>query len=349
MRLFFYHEFLNACSYYRCLLPNKYLNRIPGITSKASDSLTKAQIEESDVLVFQKKYKDQDFNLLQYAKGLGKSVVYEIDDNVFDVPIWNPSWNAINNVKARFRAFIEKCDLVTVTCEHLRKELLRFNRNIIVLPNCLDFEEIPPQKSIIPQVLNRRLEPLIWKDIKKSLEGKIVLGWSGSPTHREDLKIITKALLSLMQQNKNIIVMMVLGADKMLAQRAPESQIYFVRAVKLEEYYTLLRELDWDIGLAPLADVNFNKSKSNLKVIEYAALGIIPVATNFENYTKTFEPNFNNLLVKSNHGWEAALKQLINSNLENLRSKLLQFVKKEYNIENQIYRWEHYYKKIRKH
>jgi len=348
MRVFFYRESVNACSYYRCILPHKYLSRDPEITSKISDSLTEQDIEESDIFIFQKKHSSNDFALLNKIKAFGKKIVYEIDDNIFDVPIWNPSYAAINQIKAKIKYFIEKVDLVTVTCKHLRKELLRFNKNIAVLPNSLDFEKIDRGETIKPQILNKNLQQVDWEELKGKLKGKIIIGWSGSPTHKEDLKIVTKPLLRLLSQNKNIVLFMVLGAIKELVIRSPEDQIFCVGAVKLEDYYALLRTLNWDIGLAPLDFSNFNNSKSNLKILEYMSLGIIPVATKIENYANTLEIRFNNLLINANNKslWFDKINELSQSNLTVLRDKVISFTKENYDIKNNIELWKSTYRKL---
>jgi glycosyltransferase involved in cell wall biosynthesis len=43
-------------------------------------------------------------------------------------------------------------------------------------------------------------------------------------------------------------------------------------------------DFDFDIGLSPLRDTQFARSKSPLKALEYGALGIPVVAANVEPY-----------------------------------------------------------------
>lgn len=348
MRVLFYREFLNACSYYRCLLPSKYLNQNPDIQSITKEKINEEDIDNADIIIFQKKYSDVDFDLLKYAKKKGKKTVFEVDDDLFNVPLWNPFYGIIHRLQTRYRNFISQVDLITVTCRHLKKKLQKFNHNIQILPNCIDFTEIDKNNPLKPPILNKKLQKLSWKDLKPSLSNKIKIGWAGSPTHREDLKLITDALINLCRVNPNIVVFMILCSDKKLVTHIPENQLYFINAVPLQNYYALLKELRWDFGLAPLSDHVFNKSKSNLKLIEYMSLGIIPIASYIENYTKTLEGQFNNLLIRPNttRNWFTKLVEIVHQDSSSLKSEIQNFAKKNFNISNSVSLWEATFKNL---
>jgi glycosyltransferase involved in cell wall biosynthesis len=71
-----------------------------------------------------------------------------------------------------------------------------------------------------------------------------------------------------------------------------------------------LRLLDFDIGLAPLAYHRFNKSKSDIKVLEYAALGIPVVASDFGPYAESVIHGETGFLVRRPHEWGRYLGML---------------------------------------
>jgi glycosyltransferase involved in cell wall biosynthesis len=75
------------------------------------------------------------------------------------------------------------------------------------------------------------------------------------------------------------------------------------------DYY---RGIDFDIGLAPLADIPFNYSKSHLKALEYAALGIPVIATDLPPYRDLVIDGVTGYLVSSPQEWDKRLTELIN-------------------------------------
>ena len=64
-----------------------------------------------------------------------------------------------------------------------------------------------------------------------------------------------------------------------------------------------LHTLDFDIGIAPIAYHVFNKSKSDIKALEYAALGIPVVASDFGPYAASVTHGVTGFLVKRPHEW----------------------------------------------
>jgi len=73
------------------------------------------------------------------------------------------------------------------------------------------------------------------------------------------------------------------------------------------DYY---RAIDFDIGVAPLAPIVFNRSKSHIKALEYAALSIPTVATDIEPYRDFIVHGETGFLVKHDHEWGRYLRIL---------------------------------------
>jgi len=81
----------------------------------------------------------------------------------------------------------------------------------------------------------------------------------------------------------------------------------------IRKYYSLVRTA-FDIGLAPLARTRFNASKSDLRLLELAALGIPWVATDFGPYADGAEglgcEDRGGLTVSKPRGWWTHLAAL---------------------------------------
>ena len=78
-----------------------------------------------------------------------------------------------------------------------------------------------------------------------------------------------------------------------------------------------LRQLDhpaggWDIGLAPLADTAFNRCKSAIKTLDYAALGLAVVASDVAAYRGSLADGPGGMLAANRpDAWFAALSRLV--------------------------------------
>ena len=73
----------------------------------------------------------------------------------------------------------------------------------------------------------------------------------------------------------------------------------------------LPRLLDFDIGLIPLDDHVFSSGKSELKGMEYAALGIPCIASPSRPYQDWVDPGSNGFLAKTPRQWREALELLV--------------------------------------
>jgi glycosyltransferase involved in cell wall biosynthesis len=70
--------------------------------------------------------------------------------------------------------------------------------------------------------------------------------------------------------------------------------------------------VDFDIGIAPLVPTVFAETKSHIKALEYAALGIPVVASDSAAYRDFVIDGVTGFLVKRDHEWARRLGELIN-------------------------------------
>jgi hypothetical protein len=116
------------------------------------------------------------------------------------------------------------------------------------------------------------------------------IGWSGSPTHDGDWAYNGHARSVARWLRKRGPVsgwsLSTIGHPPLPLEQAmngirPWEVIPGQRDI--EVYYSLLR-MNFDVGLAPLAPTRFNASKSDLRLLELAALGIPWVASDVGPY-----------------------------------------------------------------
>jgi glycosyltransferase involved in cell wall biosynthesis len=213
-------------------------------------------------------------------------LVYEIDDDVWRLKDTNPARTDFEGeVGESVRRNIEMADAVTVTNNRLAEVVSAYNKNVFVLPNCIDQAQI--RREITP---NERL----------------TVGWAGASGHDKDFQSVQRELKTFFRRNPQVDTHFV-GVNHGPDIGRPDSR-YTGWTKNLTEY---LAKIDFDLGIAPLAYHAFNRSKSDLRFLEYASLGIPVVASDFGPYSESIEHGVTSFLVRHPHEWNKYLRQLV--------------------------------------
>lgn len=185
-----------------------------------------------------------------------------------------------DNVKEQLRA----AAAVTVSTPYLAEVYKPYNKNIHVVPNCIDFD--------------------LWGKVEPKDDGTIRIGLFGSNSHLKDWREAVDAIKRILAEYPQVKLLfngwMVVteakpGANLYQLQRHfkfPEffepllnhPQVEICEPCEIQDYPKWLQGMQIDIGLAPLADTRFNKSKSNLKYLEFGAMGVPAVYADQEAY-----------------------------------------------------------------
>jgi glycosyltransferase involved in cell wall biosynthesis len=182
---------------------------------------------------------------------------------------------------------IQAADLVTTPTHALAAVLSELNPRVAVLPNTI------PERLLQLQPEHRE---------------RFILGWHGSAHHVRDLQQIYNPVLRFMLHHPDV-EFHVWGAQGTLDfpdALADRIVTYpWVQSV-WGHYY----RLSMDIGLAPLDPTDtFNFTKSDIRLREYAALGIPFVASRSDAYTSTANA-VRGFLASTEQEWEDALTLL---------------------------------------
>jgi glycosyltransferase involved in cell wall biosynthesis len=132
----------------------------------------------------------------------------------------------------------------------------------------------------------------------------VTIGWAAMAEHRWDYDQlrVRDALVSLMERHLHVRVLAI-GMD--LAIDSPRYEW-----LPWQAYDALPQQLSrCDVALAPLADVPFNRTRSNVKLKEYAALGLPWLASPVGDYAWMGEDEGGRLVADGD--WAAALHGLI--------------------------------------
>lgn len=263
--------------------------------------------------------------------------MYEVDDNLWDVDYRSTRAHEFFNeagVVDNINANIRLADAVTVTTEALADIVRPLNSNVHVIPNYL------------PDWLLTHQRP--------RQEDRLTIGWGGSNTHAMDLAEVGPQLRRYLDRAPAGVELHVMGEPKPPPRRRgvirphvpwteqyklPEDRIRWTPWNKsVADYW---RAIDYDIMLAPLRPHLFNRSKSNLRVLEAAVLGIPVIATDYGPYAEFVDHGVTGLLVKTDHDWGRHLRALVEDGA--MRAELganARVKAADWTIESNIGSWE---------
>jgi glycosyltransferase involved in cell wall biosynthesis len=223
----------------------------------------------ADVVVLTMTLDVEVFRLIHQRRLAGRVTICEINDYIPDVQPWNPAHRTWSDSRARYIAeeLMRRCDGVQVTTPSLAEWVAPMARQVSVLPNHL--VEIPPLR-------HRNAAP-------PSPRRPLVIGWGGSVGHLQDLESTVPVLLKWFQEHPEV-QLQVMG-DELIADlftELPSQQFSFRPGGSLDNYLKWLEQID--IGIAPLLDTQYNRCRSDVKFLEYASRGVVPVLQRLNPY-----------------------------------------------------------------
>lgn len=318
----------SGSKYWRLVDPFKHLRK-HGINAYVSQNgINEAEANWADINIIQScTDKDGIAYLYELQQEKGKKLVVECDDFLElneDSPfkLEHDLFDAMQVISRT----MEVADMVTTTTTNLAKQLYKYNKNVVVLPNYVDWKR--------------------W-NLKKldNDTGKIRIGWAGSITHVEDMKMIMKPLRKIYKEFKNIQFVVI--GDPRVGELFEGMRVEVMNGVPFEVWPAKLFSLRLDIGLAPLQDNKFNRCKSNIKWMEYAMAEIPGVYSPTVYGGYDFDGIYGQI-AENEDQWYRCLKNYIIC--ENLRKDVADraraCIKTGYTLETNIKKWIKAYKRL---
>ena len=261
----------DAASYYRIGAPFSLL-KYRGVDAEVGIPAIN-ESEKFDILWLQM-HADAEAELLaRVYKDLGKRVVYDVDDWLFDLP---PSWPAYDHFFERgtgkgtnrigfHERLIRMADVVTTTTPYLAGKLReRFpGADVRVLPNCILAGD--------------------WDTLRKAsnnLDGP-VLGWFGTGNHWDDWTEIAQPVADALEEVGGYLALM--GAPELITslphKLRPRTRIHPL--VQMSEFSRVRLLISaCDVGLAYVTNqLESSRCRSPLKALQWGAAGVPLVAS----------------------------------------------------------------------
>ncbi len=119
---------------------------------------------------------------------------------------------------------------------------------------------------------------------------QLLIGYAGSSSHTRDLALVAPAIERLMAEHPAVrFECFGVPVPGSIARRWPDRVASFGYTKDYDSYLRTLYELGWSLGLCPLVDDDFNRSKTPTKLLEYAAVGVPALCSRVEPYAQLLQ------------------------------------------------------------
>jgi glycosyltransferase involved in cell wall biosynthesis len=229
------------------------------------------------------------------------------------------------------RTALREADLVTTTNDILAGVFRAYNKNVAVLPNCVDLS--------------------LWQKLPLQETDQIRLTWFGGSSHFEDLEILETVLPEIMGKYPQTVFVMMGQNFPGRLRKLPADRVECHPWCPTEAYPYKARILNPTIGIIPLRETRFNSCKSPIKWVEMGAMEV-PCVTSYVQPYSSVATEDNGVFIEKNdlQAWFDGISCLIED--RGLRSAMgraaYKTVCENFDIETQYPRWAEAYQNLLK-
>lgn len=216
----------------------------------------------------------------------GKPIIYQLDDPLF-VPYRSPSNGYFSYLKF-FSKVSEICRLakvVIVNSTQIHDYVSQYSQSIWQIPTIVDTTKYVFDPNLLAN------------------DDEVCIGWSGSSTTINNIRVIAGALRRLSEQVSHRVHLIggkqfdLPGVRYTAQEWAAETEVEDLRRIQ--------------VGMVPLPVNEWNKLKFFMKTAQFMALGIPPVATPLGSNPQVIEHGVTGFLADSDEEWIKYLRLLI--------------------------------------
>lgn len=330
------------CSKWNCFIPAKYINKVDGYSAQTinvnewirQSPEVRQMSRDADLIIVERNFFSDVLTTIQYWKVRGKSIMGIFDDAYHILHPENPAyrfWNygeiegtdekgnmVVGHIRpfpiTQFKWGLKMLKGVQVPSKRLAEDWLT-HTDTYHIRNYLDWEKYD------------KVEPLYPKK-----DDEIVIGWQGSVSHYNSF--VDSGVLEALRKvcKKYPQVKILFGGDRRVFERMEVKNKEYQPFVSDKDFTSLIKS--YDIGLAPLSG-EYDKRRSWVKGLEYMALKVPWIATNYDTYSELSD--FGILTENGYNNWAEALTYAV-ENLAELKEKAkgkpFAFAKKQTSEEN---------------
>ncbi len=213
-----------------------------------------------------------------------KQFIYDIDDMVFlgHSSVAN-RWVQFLKGRGKMTCLMRKADHVIVCTPYLDAFVRRHNQRTTDISSTIETDRYLPVNPY-------------------TNSGRLTLGWSGSHSTARYLHLLDEVLRDLAKELD--FRLRVIGDPEFAIDGVDIDARAWNLGTEVEDLQRI------DIGLYPLPEERWVLGKSGLKALQYMALGIPTVATDFGTARRIIREGVNGFLVTDPEGWKSRIKML---------------------------------------
>jgi glycosyltransferase involved in cell wall biosynthesis len=284
-----------VCASYRLIFPGNALNRLTDVQVTLLRDFAQREydevLREADLFVIQRMAMVPD--LAELIADLNRRdilAVYEIDDDLLHL---DPASRqaAVNpaDYAAQIERCIRACQCVQCATKSLAASLAAIHPEVAVLENQL--EDVPPFSAKPPRET-------------------VIVGYAAGADHGHDWPVVRDAYnrtCAALATRGTLIETWIIG-DPQIFESIESPRKRLLPLLPRPEYMKFLGAID--LSIMPLKDSVFNRSKSDIKYLESAAMGT-PVLASDLVYGQTISNGDTGLVFRNADEFASGLEQLV--------------------------------------
>ncbi len=290
---------LTPCSYIRLLQPLDH-PAIGGDFDIVLADAVEALNYRTDIIVTQR-YALEDLDaadaLISHCRKHGIRLLYDLDDDLRHIPRDHPDARLLRPRARLVSRLVRGADAVWVSTSALAATLAELHDDVRVVENGLD-ERLWAAAPLPP----------------RPRQGPVRILFMGTATHDADFAIVEGALARLHAVFAEHVSVELLGVSSRgdLPSWVNRIGMTVHATSSYPGFVNWITQQHWDIGIAPLADTSFNRCKSAIKALDYAAIGLPVLASDRAVYRGTLADGPGGwLLPDDENAWFVALVRLV--------------------------------------
>jgi GT2 family glycosyltransferase/glycosyltransferase involved in cell wall biosynthesis len=291
---------ISPCGYIRLVQPLTHIAASNRQVLLHEADLTKAFQRVADVLICQRhavssiELADK---LISHCRVNGMRLVYDLDDDLIADAPEHPENEILRTKEPIVVRLVLAADLVCVSTDELGKRLSSIRPDLIIIPNYLD----------------ERLWTSCGGRKREDGDETIRLLYMGTVTHDLDYEFLEGVVQRLQEKYYRRSCFEIIGIT------SRETLHSGIRRINPPPSATasypafvswISSQFRWDIGVAPLIETRFSGAKSNIKLVDYAALGLPVVASDIPPYRNSLGDGVR-LVPNDERAWVDAISLLI--------------------------------------